>query len=57
MAIIEDIKELKNKSEDYLANVSTLKDILKPIFGSNDERKEVCNVRTITNTDSTRKDR
>jgi hypothetical protein len=57
MAIIEDIKELKNKSEDYLANVPTLKDILKPIFGSNDERKEVCNVRTITNTDSTRKDR
>ncbi len=57
MAIIEDIKELKNKSEDYLANVPTLKDILKPIFGSNDERKEVCNVRSITNTDSTRKDR
>ena len=57
MAIIEDIQELKDKSKDYLANVPTLKDILTPIFGRNDERKEVCNVRTTTNTDSTRKDR
>mgnify|MGYP003141374575 FL=1 len=57
MAILEDIKDLNNKSKDYLANVPTLKDFLKPIFGSTDERKEVCDVRSTIDSDSTRKSR
>ena len=57
MAIIEEVEDMNKKSKDYLANVATLKDYLQPIFGSNDEKKEVCDVRTTTNTNSTRNER
>ena len=57
MGILEDTKNLNNQTKDYLANVPTLKDFLKPFFGSTNERKEVCDVRSTIDSDSTRKSR
>ena len=57
MAIIEDIKDMNEKSKDYLANVTTLKDYLQPVFGDTNESKEVCNVRRESQPNSTRKER
>ena len=57
MGILEDTKNLNNQTKDYLANVPTLKDFLKPIFGSTNERKKVCDVRSTIDSDSTRKSR
>ncbi len=57
MAIIEEAKDLNEKSKDYLANVFTLEDILKPIFGDKNGSKEVCNVRKESEHDSTRNER